>query len=185
MEMMNTEVTVHDAMTSNVLTINPEKSVAEAAILMTKYRIGGLIVKSNSKPEGLITKSDVIGKVVSKDLKASRITVNEIMSKNLISINPRSDLIEAARVMVRNDIKRLPVVDNGSLVGIITSTDVLRISPELTEFLVEIARRENHNEFSNENQLQGVCEVCGNFMDLNEIDGEFLCEECEEDTQGE
>ena len=81
---MDTKVTVHDAMTSNVLTVGPQTNVADAALLMTRFKIGSLIVKSNSEPEGLITESDIISKVVSKDIKASDITIGEIMSKNLI-----------------------------------------------------------------------------------------------------
>ena len=184
---IDTKVTVHDAMTSNVLTVSPEASVAEAALLMTKFKIGSLIVKNNSEPEGLITESDIIRKVVSMDLKASEITIDKIMTKNLISIYPGSELNEAARVMAKNNIRRLPVVKSGSLVGILTSTDVLMVSPELTELLVENARMENQNGYSTDvNPFQGVCEVCGNFMDnINEIDGKFLCEECKEDVRGE
>ena len=184
---IDTKVTVHDAMTSNVLTVNPEASVAEAALLMTKFKIGSLIVKSNSEPEGLITESDIIRKVVSMDLKASEITIDEIMTKNLISIHPGSELNEAARVMAKNNIRRLPVINNGFSVGILTSTDVLMVSPELTELLVENARMENQNGYSTDvNPFQGVCEACGNFMDnINEIDGKFLCEECKEDVRGE
>ena len=73
---MDTKVTVHDAMTSNVLTVGPETSVADAALLMTRFKIGSLIVKSNSEPEGLITESDIISKVVSKDIKAKWVCVN-------------------------------------------------------------------------------------------------------------
>ncbi|OPY22847.1 MAG: Inosine-5'-monophosphate dehydrogenase [Methanobacterium sp. PtaU1.Bin242] len=187
---MDTKVTVHDAMTSNVLTVGPQTSVADAALLMTRYKIGSLIVKSNSEPEGLITESDIISKVVSKDIKASKIAIEEIMTKNLISIHPGSELNEAARLMAKNNIRRLPVVNDGVLVGIITSTDVLMVSPELTDILVENARMENHNGqkgySTGENLVPGVCEVCGNFMDyLEEVDGKYLCEECREEIEGE
>lgn len=178
---MDTKVTVHDAMTSNVLTVDPTSSVADAAVLMTKFKIGSLIVKSNAEPKGLITESDIIGKVVSKDIKASDITIGEVMSKNLISISPGSELNEAARVMAKNNIRRLPVVNEGTLVGILTSTDVLMVSPELTEILVENARMQNQNSRYLERPypVSGVCEGCGNFMDdLVEVDGEFLCEDC-------
>ncbi len=180
---MDTKVTVHDAMTSNVLTVGPKTTVADAALLMTRYRIGSLIVRSNSEPEGLITESDIISKVVSRDIKASDITIGEIMSKNLISIPPGSELNEAARIMAKNNIRRLPVVNNGILVGILTSSDVLMVSPELTEILVEHARMQSQNGYlAGENSLSGVCEVCGNFMDdLEEVDGKFLCEDCKED----
>lgn len=184
---MDTQVTVHDAMTSNVLTVGPQTSVADAALLMTRFKIGSLIVKSNSEPEGLITESDIISKVVSKDIKASEITIGEIMTKNLISIHPGSELNEAARLMAKNNIRRLPVVSDGALVGILTSSDVLMVSPELTEILVENARMENQNEQTEysvlQNSVTGECEACGNFMDLYEIDGRFLCEECKEDTE--
>lgn len=177
---MDTKVTVHDAMTSNVLAVDPKTSVAEAAHLMTKFKIGCLIVKSNSQPEGLITESDIIRKVVSKDFKASDITIGEVMSKNLISIDPGSELNEAARTMARNNIRRLPVVNNGVLVGILTSSDVLMVSPELTEILVENARMQNQNSYMNGlYPVPGVCEGCGNFMDdLVEVDGKYLCEDC-------
>lgn len=177
---MDTKVTVHDAMTPNVLAVDPKTSVAEAAHLMTKFKIGCLIVKSNSQPEGLITESDIIRKVVSKDFKASDITIGEVMSKNLISIDPGSELNEAARTMARNNIRRLPVVNNGILVGILTSSDVLMVSPELTEILVENARIQNQNSYMNGSYpVPGACEGCGNFMDdLVEVDGKYLCEDC-------
>ncbi|MDD1775291.1 MAG: CBS domain-containing protein [Methanobacterium sp.] len=179
---MDTKVTVHDAMTPNVLTVGPNTSVANAALLMTRFKIGSLIVKSNSEPEGLITESDIIRKVVSRDLKASDITIGEIMSKNLISINPGSELNEAARIMAKSNIRRLPVVNNGNLVGILTSSDVIMVSPELTEILVEDARMQNQTQNSyikGPNPVPGSCEGCGNFMDdLVEVDGEFLCEDC-------
>lgn len=179
---MDTKVTVHDAMTPNVLTVDQKTSVAEAAHLMTRFKIGCLIVKNHSNPEGLITESDIIRKVVSKDFKASEITIGEVMSKDLISINPGSELNEAARVMAKNNIRRLPVVINGMLVGILTSSDVLMVSPELTEILVEDARMQNQNSYIDGlYPVPGACEGCGNFMDdLVEVDGKYLCEDCVE-----
>jgi CBS domain-containing protein len=179
--------TVHDAMTSHVVTADPKTTVADAAVLMTRYKIGCIIVKSNTEPEGLITESDVIAKVVSKDIKASEITIDEIMTKNLIVIDPGSELNQAARLMAKNDIRRLPVVNKGVLVGILTSTDVVMVSPELTEILVESAKMTNPVEYGDaEKSVPGVCEVCGNYIEyLDEIDGKFVCEECKEELEGE
>ncbi|MCK9151464.1 CBS domain-containing protein [Methanobacterium alcaliphilum] len=185
---METKVTVHDAMTSNVVTVDPKISVAEAALLMTNIKVGSLIVKSNSEPEGVITESDIIRKVVSKDILASEITIGEVMTKNIISINPGRELNEAARLMAKNSIRRLPVVNDGALVGILTSTDVMAVSPELTEILVENARiEENQVSYpTGERPVPGACEVCGNFEDyLDEIDGKYVCGECKEDLEGE
>jgi CBS domain-containing protein len=184
---MDTQVTVHDAMTSNVITVDPNTSIAQAAAIMSQKCIGSLIIKSNSEPEGLVTESDIITKVVSMDIQASQITVGEVMTRNLIKIDPGCDLNEAARTMAKNRIRRLPVVNNGILVGILTSTDVMTVSPELTEILVENARMTNTIDFSSgEKSVPGTCEVCGNYLDyLDEVDGKYVCEECKEELEGE
>lgn len=184
---MDTKVTVHDAMTSNVITADPKTTVADAAVLMSRFKIGSLIIQSETEPEGLITESDIIEKVVSKNILASEITIGQIMTKNLILIDPGSELNQAARLMAKNNIRRLPVVNNGILVGILTSTDVLMVSPELTELLVENARMENQREYADfEKSVPGTCEVCGNYVEyLDMFDGKFVCEECREDLEGE
>lgn len=184
---METNVTVRDAMTSSVVTVKPENSVADAAFIMSENEVGCLIVKSNGEPEGIITESDIINKVVSKDIKASEITVDEVMTKNLIKIDPGRELNEAARFMSKMNIRRLAVVKEGSLTGILTAKDIMAVSPELTEILVENARMENQMDYKGEeNPVPGVCEACGNFMDyLDEIDGKFVCEECKEDLEGD
>ena len=184
---IETNITVNDAMTSNVVTVKPNNSVADAAFLMTQSEVGCLIVKSNGDPEGIITESDIINKVVSKDIKASEIAVEEVMTKNIIKIDPGRELNEAARFMSKMNIRRLVVVKEGSLTGIITAKDIMAVSPELTEILVENARMKNQVDFNREESpVPGVCEACGNFMDyLNEIDGRFVCEECEEDLEGD
>lgn len=184
---MDTQVTVHDAMTSTVITIDPEANVAQAALLMSEKDVGSLIVKSNSEPEGLITESDIISKVVSQDMKASQILVGDVMTRNLITIDPGSELNQAARMMAKNNIRRLPVVNGAVLVGILTTTDVVGLSPELTEILVENARMENQVGYSEgDKSLPGACEICGTYMDyLDEVDGKYVCEECKEEIEGE
>ena len=184
---MDTKVTVHDAMTSSVITADPKTTIADAAVLMSRFKIGSLVIKSETEPEGLITESDIIEKVVSKNILASEITIGQIMTKNLILIDPGSELNQAARLMAKNNIRRLPVVNNGNLVGILTSTDVLMVSPELTELLVENARMENQRGYLvSEKSVPGICELCGNYVEyLDTFDGKFLCEECKEDMEGE
>ncbi|HSQ01789.1 MAG TPA: CBS domain-containing protein, partial [Methanobacterium sp.] len=153
----------------------------------SRFKIGSLVIKSETEPEGLITESDIIEKVVSKNILASEITIGQIMTKNLIMIDPGSELNQAARLMAKNSIRRLPVVNNGMLVGILTSSDVLMVSPELTELLVENARMENQREYlDSEKSVPGTCELCGNYVEyLDVFDGKFLCEECKEDLEGE
>ncbi len=184
---IETNVTVYDAMTSSVITINPENSVADAAYIMSENEVGCLIVERNGEPEGIITESDIINKVVAKDIKASEITVSEVMTRNLIKIDPGRALNEAARFMSKMNIRRLVVVKDGSLTGILSAKDIMTVSPELTEILVENARMETQIINDNiENPVPGICEACGNFMDyLDEIDGKFVCSECKEDLEGD
>ncbi|MGZ7118352.1 MAG: CBS domain-containing protein [Methanobacterium sp.] len=184
---IETNVTVKDAMTSNVVTVKPENSIADAGFLMAENEVGCLIVKSNGEPEGIITESDIIYKVVSKDIKSSEITVEEIMTKNLIKIDPKRELNEAARFMSKMKIQRLAVVKESKLMGVLTAKDIMAVSPELTEILVENARMVNEVDYKNEESpVPGICEACGNFMDyLNEIDGKFVCEECKEELEGD
>ena len=184
---IDTKVTVHDAMTSSVITADPKTTIAGAAILMSRFKIGSLIIVNEKIADGLITESDIIEKVVSKNILASDITIGQVMTRNLITIDPGSELNQAARLMAKNDIRRLPVVNNGNLVGILTSTDVLMVSPELTDLLVENARMENQKDYSNfEKSVPGTCELCGNYVEyLDVFDGKFLCGECREDLEDE
>jgi CBS domain-containing protein len=187
---METKVTVNDAMTSNVVTVSSENSAADAAFLMSQNEVGCLIVKNNGEPEGIVTESDIINKVVAHDIKASEISIDEIMTKNLIKIDPGRELNEAARFMSKMNIRRLAVVKKGILKGILTAKDIMTVSPELTEILVENARMETQkNQIDHENinpPVPGVCETCGNFMDdLDQIDGKFVCEDCKEDLEGD
>ncbi|MBI5679697.1 MAG: CBS domain-containing protein [Methanobacterium sp.] len=184
---MDPNVTVNDAMTTNVITVSPQSSVADAAYLMAQKEVGCLIVKQNDKPEGIITESDIINKVVANDIKASAIKIDDVMTKNLIKIDPGRELNEAARFMSKMNIRRLAVVQKGKLRGILTAKDIMVVSPELTEILVENARMETQTDFNGEEPpVPGVCETCGNFMEyLDEIDGKFVCEECKEDLEGD
>ena len=181
---METKVTIRDAMTPNVKTINADASVSDASKIMAGYKIGGLIVGNNSVPEGIITESDIIRKVVSNNLKAAEVNVKDVMTDDVITIEISKDLDEAARIMAKNSIRRLPVMNDGKLVGIITSRDVIALSPEYSTILIENAKLQPSLEYVDDME-EGECERCGNFADLTEINGRFLCEKCKEDIEEE
>ncbi len=116
---------VKDIMTKEVVTIDPEKSVFEAAKLMAQEELGCLIVVDSALPVGIITERDIVRRIVAKrssvDLK-----VSEVMTNTLITVDPDTSLREAARVMSINKIRRLPVLKNDKLVGIVVSSDFVR-----------------------------------------------------------
>ena len=172
-------VLVKEAMKSNPVTVKPKTSVREAAEIMKKRGIGNCIVVDN-KPVGIITESDILKKVVAEDLKASEVLVEEIMRTPLIVIDPYADIEEAMKTMSKCNIRRLPVIENGELIGIITEKDILRLSPMLLEISREWRDIVGKDESYLKKQIfSGKCEDCGTLStNLRNVDGRLLCEDC-------
>jgi len=115
---------VKDVMIKEVVTIDGEESVAEACRIMGEKHIGSLIVTSQGKPAGIFTERDLLSKVALKRLKLDEIKVKDYMSAPLTFISPEFDLKEAARIMAQLKIRRLPVIKDEKLIGILTSSDI-------------------------------------------------------------
>lgn len=124
---------VKDIMEESVHTISPDFSVKKAAEAMSKRKIGSLIVVSETKLEGIITERDIMSKVVSIGKDPSTVKVKEIMTKDVIFIEPDSDIDEAAETMTKNEIKKLPVIYQNRLIGIVTAMDIVTAEPKITE----------------------------------------------------
>ncbi len=116
---------VKDLMTKNVITIDARKTVFEAAELMSDRGVGDLVILDDKSPKGIVTERDFVRRVVAKR-RPLDIKVSEIMSKPLITIDPDAPVKEAARKMVNNRIRRLPVLKENELVGIIAASDFAR-----------------------------------------------------------
>ncbi len=175
---MERVVSVREAMAEKVVTATPNTTVARAAKLMAKRGVGSIIITKSKKPLGILTERDLLMKVVSVDLKPSKVRVGKIMSTPITTIGPDADIIEAARVMVRNKIRRLPVIERGKLIGILTASDFTAIAPRLTEIVT-------HPEAPARAEIeQSVCEACGEVRTaLYEVNGMWVCENCR-DTMG-
>ncbi len=107
-------------------TISSEVTVAEAARTMAsdESKEGYLIVLRAGRPVGIITESDVVNKVVAKNLDASKTSVAEIMSSPLITVDPDSDLLDAAELMKERNVRRLIVMRDEVVYGILTASDI-------------------------------------------------------------
>jgi len=112
-------------MTKTVITVEANKTVTEAAALMAENDVGNLIVMDDNTPIGIVTERDFVRRVLAKE-KPSKTKISEVMSTPLRVIDPDASLKEAARRMVRKRIRRLPVIKDNKLVGIITTTDFAR-----------------------------------------------------------
>lgn len=183
---MNTEVLVRDAMTQKIVTVDASATSDKAAKLMAKNGIGCVVVVKNGKPLGIVTERDISYRVVAKNKLPNGIAVKDIMSKPLKTITPDKTLTEAGRLMVKNNIRRLPVVENKTLVGIITDRDILAIAPHTIEILKELSSGlEEREPSTKEVPEKGTCEVCGDYaVTVYEVDGTYMCESCKEDRLG-
>jgi len=118
--------TVRSVMSKPVITVEAESSVREAANLMTKKGVGSIVVTREGSPVGIVTERDMVERVVAKGLEASKLRIEEIMSKPLITTKSDMPIIEAIRMMQKEKIRRLLIVENKKLVGIVTQRDLLR-----------------------------------------------------------
>jgi len=181
---------VKDVMTSPVVTIDEDDSVIKAAQLMDQHNVGCIIVTSKQgKPLGIITERDMITRVLAKNVQTGKLTAKEVMTSPLITVDPDETLSEAARRMSRLNIRRLGVMYKGNLVGIVSSKDILAVTPELIELIQERARIEREamgREVPEYPPLAGYCDRCGRWSDaLKEAEGNFLCEECQAELETE
>jgi CBS domain-containing protein len=124
-------IEINDVMVSKVITIKKQTTIEKAVRLMNKHEIGCLVVEEEGKPVGIITERDLLKRVLAKSKETRKMKVEHIMTNGLISVSPKMEVEEAARLMCQKKIKKLPVVENGKLLGLVTLTDILRMQPQL------------------------------------------------------
>jgi CBS domain-containing protein len=115
---------VRDAMTEDPRSIGQSASVVEAALLMREADIGSLPITDDEKLVGMITDRDITTRVVAAAADPTATSLAEVYSRDLVSVEPDNDLEEALRLMARHQVRRLPVVENGRLVGIVAQADI-------------------------------------------------------------
>jgi CBS domain-containing protein len=115
---------VRDAMTDDPRSIGAAESVVEAARLMRDEHIGSLPVTEDKRLVGVITDRDITTRVVAEGAVPDTMSVGDVYSRDLISVEPNNDLEEALQLMARHQVRRLPVVENGRLVGMVAQADI-------------------------------------------------------------
>jgi CBS domain-containing protein len=115
---------VREAMTENPRSIGPSASVVEAARLMRDEHIGSLPITDGDALVGMITDRDITTRVVAQGVDLATTSVGDVFSEDLISVEPDKELEEALQLMARHQVRRLPVVENGRLVGIVAQADI-------------------------------------------------------------
>jgi CBS domain-containing protein len=132
---------VEDVMVKEVITIDERSTVKEAADIMNRFEIGCLIVTKNGKANGILTERDLLKRVVSQAKNPKRTKVETVMSKPLIVVEPDMELEEVAKLMFKMKIKKLPVVESGRLMGLVTLTDLARFQPQMIRILKKLSEK--------------------------------------------
>ncbi len=193
------DVNVREVMSTPPITISENACVAMVATIMKQRGIGAVIVvNTENKPLGIITEKDLVVRVLSKmtdstfvsrviayDEESKMITTKNVMTAPLVTVKPEEALSEAARKMSLLRIRRLGVMSRGKLIGVVSSKDILAVTPELIGILQEeVEILENNFADLEQTDFAGYCDRCGNWSDfLTEVDGDSLCEECEGEIQ--
>jgi CBS domain-containing protein len=178
------EVKVEDVMSSPVITIKETDSVLAAAKLMKKHKIGCVVVVDKAgKPNGLITERDVVRRVTALDLLPSKVQAGKSMTKPALTVAPTVNVTEAAKKMREVKVRRLIVVESGKLKGIVTSNDIVDITPALIDVIAEKSQITPVAKVKEAEELSGYCDRCGSWADeLSPHDGQFICDECLADS---
>lgn len=124
-------------MVGEVITIEANVAVRKAVRLMNDREIGCLVVVQDGKPTGIVTERDMLKRVLVAGRDPRAVEVDEVMSKPLLFMEPEKEIEDAVKLMFKHKIKKLPVVENERLVGLVTLTDLIR-SSEVNKWLEDL-----------------------------------------------
>jgi len=134
---------VGDIMTDRVISIGQDEPVAAAARLLKRHNVGALpVCDSTGRLRGLVTDRDIVLRCVAMDEDPQTTRTGDIMSRGIITVEPSDSVEKAARLMSQDQVRRLPVTDNGRIVGFLSLGDLARnrsCDMEAAEALSEIS----------------------------------------------
>jgi len=181
------KIVVSDIMTRNPISINPSANLLDCAKLMVKKKVGSLLIVDNKRLVGFIAQDDILWALVKKSKRdLTSIKVIDIAIKKIATVKPNSPIKEALQKMKKLKFRRLPVIHDKELVGIVTIRDILNFNPEIYPELSEIEQLKEEQEklkrvkkAKNRAYMNdGICEDCGNRDILFRVDGRLICESC-------
>jgi CBS domain-containing protein len=136
-------MSVRDIMTTDLITAASGANLQEAVTSMLDERVGSVVIAENGEPVGIVTETDVLAVGTAFENPFSEIPVSRAMSADPVTIAPDASLEEAIETMQKYGIKKLPVVDDGGLVGIVTLTDLVYHRHELVQEAKELERQQS------------------------------------------
>ena len=118
---------VRDIMEKNVITIDGTKNALDASVILKEKEISFLVILKEGKPEGIVSERDIVRKIAAENIKSSQIQLEKIMSKNFKWVEPETEVEHAVQKMLNNNIRRLIVLEDEKLVGVITQTNLAEV----------------------------------------------------------
>ena len=131
---------VEEVMTKNILKIDCKKTVYDACKFIVENKVGSLVVVDKDIICGIVTERDLVEKVILKKRESAKTLIIDVMTPNLKTVHALAPIEKAAKIMKENNIKKLPVVLNNELVGIITETDLSRTIDAFSDAIEELYR---------------------------------------------
>ncbi len=163
-----------------VVTATPEATINSIARIMTNNRIGAVVIMEHNKPVGIITGDDVVG-AVAKGPSAVHARVRPLLNRLFVTVSPDDDILKATKIMIKQGKKRIPVVKDDKLLGIISEKEILLTAPEMLTVLSEKLKASVERVPRQDDEISGVCEECEDYSEeLGSVNGRWLCEECRE-----
>lgn len=178
-------ISVKEVMTEKVITTDIEESALKVGKEMIKHNVGSIIVTKNDEAVGIITERDMVKKIIAKNKKTENVSASMLMSSPLIMIKPSTNVIDASKIMSKANVRRLVVMQNGKIVGIITDRDLLTIAPGLNTILSDLVEMNRKQDVMAEEEYEGgICQRCGYYVaDLATVNGRILCESCRDEEE--
>ena len=171
-------------MTRDPIIIRPTSNLLDCAKKMVQKKVGSLLLVEKKRLVGFISNRDILWALIKKSKNdLSLIKAIDISPKKIAKINPNNTIEEAFKKMKKLNFKKLPVIYENNLVGLITVKDILNFNPEFYPELEEFSRiREETNKLQRikkrDEIIEGICEECGNYNILHKFNGMLVCETC-------
>jgi len=141
---MKTGIKVIDAMTKKPISVTQDDTIRNCTQLMLNKHVGSLLVKEGEKLLGFLTERDLV-RMISMGVDPNTTRVKQIMTKKIVAISPEKDIYDAIVLMNKENVRRLPVIINNKIIGLITVRDILTIQPTLFELIMDkISIGESH-----------------------------------------
>ncbi len=185
---MHTGYKVIDAMTRKPYTASPTDTVRRIAVMMRDKGIGSVLLKDGEELVGIVTEWDLVRRGMAQSLDADKTPASKVMTaaEELATADPGMDVFKALNMMRERDIRHLPVIDEGKLVGFITLKDILKLQPQLFELIAEKydIRESDRKPISKQPGSAGNCELCHNYSEkLKEVRSVTVCPDCVQNVE--